>query len=71
MKSADSEIQRIHKENADRMLLASFVSGLTSTAGYQVKILHTESLGKALNIAVFVQEQRDNNALMKASILGP
>ena len=47
---------RIHKENADRMLLASFVSGLTGTAGYQVRISHPKSLGEALNLAVSVQE---------------
>ena len=56
IKSADPLIQRIHKENADRMLLASFVSGLTGTAGYQVRISHPKSLGEALNLAVSVQE---------------
>ena len=56
IKSADHQVQRIHKENADRMLLVSFVSGLTGTAGYQVRILHPESLGEALNLAVSVQE---------------
>jgi len=45
-KSADPQIQRIHKENAYRMLLASFVSGLTGTAGYQVRISHPQSLGE-------------------------
>ena len=33
IKSTDPQIQHIHKENADRTLLASFVSGLTGTAG--------------------------------------
>jgi len=56
IKSADPQIQRIHKENADRVLLASFVSGLTGTAVYQVRISHTGSLGEALNLAVSVQE---------------
>ena len=56
IKSVDPQIQRIHKENADRMLLASFVSGLTSTAGYQVRISHPKSLGEALNLAVSVEE---------------
>jgi len=56
IKSADPQIQRIHKENAHRMLLASFVSGLTGTAGYQVRISHPESLGKALNLAASVLE---------------
>jgi len=56
IKSADPQIQRIHKKNADRMLLASFVSGLAGRAGYQVRISHPESLGEALNLAVSVQE---------------
>ena len=37
IKSADRQVKRIHKENADRMLWASFVSGLRVTAGYQVR----------------------------------
>jgi len=56
IKSADPQIQRIHKENADRMLLASFFSGLTRTAGYQVRNSHAKYLGEALNLAVSVQE---------------
>jgi len=56
IKSADPQIQRIHKENADCILLASFVSGLTGTVGYQVRISHTGSLGDASNLAVSVQE---------------
>jgi len=38
------------------MFLASFVLGLTSTAGYQVRISHPQSLGEALNLALSVQE---------------
>ena len=56
IKSADSQIQRIHKENAYPMLLASFVSGLTGTAGYQLRISHPGSLEEALNLTVSVQE---------------
>jgi len=56
--SADPQIQRIHKENADRMLLASFVLGLTGTAGYDVRISHPGSLREALNLAVSVQEAK-------------
>jgi len=50
IESADPQIQRIHKENADRTLLASFVSGLTGTAGYHVRISHPEYNGEALNL---------------------
>jgi len=56
IKLADPQIHRIHKENADRMLLASFVSGLTGTPCYQVRISHPKSLGQALSIAVSFQE---------------
>jgi len=71
IKSSDPQIQRIHKENADRMLLASFVSGLAGTAGYQVRISHPESLGEALNLAVSVQEAERQDAIKEAIILGP
>ena len=33
----DPVVQRIHNENADRMLLASFVAGLTGVPGNQVR----------------------------------
>jgi len=56
IKSSFIQIQRIHKENADRMLLASFVSGLTGTAVYQVRISHPKFLGLALNLKVYIQE---------------
>jgi len=56
IKSAGPQIQGIHKENTDRMLLPSFGSGLTGPAGYQVRISHPQSLGEALNLALSVQE---------------
>ena len=56
LQSADPQIQRIHKENADRMLLASFVSGLGSSIGHQVRISCPRSLPEALNLALVVQE---------------
>jgi hypothetical protein len=56
LQSADPQIQRIHKENADRMLLASFVSGLGSSIGHQVRISYPRSLPEALNLALAVQE---------------
>ena len=56
IKSADPQIQRIHKENADRMLLASFVSGLTGSVGHHVRISCPRSLREALNLAQMVQE---------------
>jgi len=56
LKSDDSQIQRIHRENADRMLLASFVSGLIGVPGRQVRFSHPQSLEEAFNLALAVQE---------------
>jgi len=56
LQSADPQIQRIHKENADRMLLASFVSGLGGSVGHDVRISCPRSLPEALNLALAVQE---------------
>ena len=56
VKSADPQIQRIHWENADRMLLASFVSGLIGSRGHQVRISQPRSVEEALKIALPVQE---------------
>ena len=56
LKSGDPQIQRIHKENADRMLLASFVSGLAGLVGHQVTISCPRSLPEALKLALAVQE---------------
>ena len=56
LKLADPQIQRIHKENTDRMLLASFVSGLGGSVGHHVRISCPRSLPEALNLALAVQE---------------
>ena len=56
LQSADPQIQSIHKENADRMLLASFVSGLGGLVGHHVRILCPRSLPEDLNLALAVQE---------------
>jgi len=52
----DPEAQRIHKENADRMLLASFVAGLAGEAGRQTRFSNPQSPDQALKIALTVQE---------------
>jgi len=52
----DPQAQRVHRENADRMLLASFVSGLTGTPGRQVRYANPQTLEQALKIALSVQE---------------
>jgi hypothetical protein len=55
-KSDDPQIQRVHQENADRMLLASFVSGLRGVPGRQVRFANPQDLEQALRIAIMVQE---------------
>jgi hypothetical protein len=64
--AGDPIAQRIHRENADRMLLASFVSGLAGTPGRQTRYANPQSLGEALKIALSLQEverqQRFNEA---------
>ena len=47
--------QRIHLENAERMLLAIFVAGLRDV-GKQVRYANPRNLGQALPIALAVQE---------------
>jgi tRNA A37 N6-isopentenylltransferase MiaA len=52
----DPAAQRIHNENAERMLLASFVAGLAGQAGSQTRFSNPQSLEQALKIALTVQE---------------
>jgi len=55
-KTGDPVAQRIHRENAERMLLASFVSGLVATPRTQVRYANVKSLSEASRIAISVQE---------------
>ena len=55
----DPVVQRIHNENADRMLLASFVAGLTGVPGTQ-KILKSRIFSNSLPI-VSTGRTRHNN----------
>ena len=52
----DPLAQRIHCENAERMLLASFVAGLTGVPGRQVRYANPQTMEQALKIALSVQE---------------
>ena len=52
----DPVVQRIHNENEDRMLLASFVAGLTGVPGTQVRYQNPPTLVEALKVALAVQE---------------
>ena len=55
-KDSDTVAQRIHRENADRMLLASFVVGLSGEVGRQVKFQNPQDLRQALTTALAVRE---------------
>jgi hypothetical protein len=55
-KDSDPVAQRIHQENSERMLLASFVAGLAGVAGRQVRYQKPQTLQHALSIALSVRE---------------
>jgi len=55
-KVEDPEAQRIHNENSERMLLASFVTELTGNPGTQCRYANPQSMGQVLKIALSVQE---------------
>ena len=55
-KDSDPVAQRIHRENAERRLLASFVAGLAGVAGRQVRYQNPQTLQHALSIALSVRE---------------
>jgi len=48
--------QRIHRENAERLLLASFVGGLTGVPGRQIRYANSQTKEQALTIALSEQE---------------
>ena len=52
----DPVAQRIHQENGERMLLASFVTGFIGVPGRQVRYANPRTLDQALQIALSVQE---------------
>jgi hypothetical protein len=52
----DPVAQKIHYENAERMLLASYVAGLTGVPGRQVRYANPQTVQLALQIALSVQE---------------
>ena len=54
--SDDPQIQRVYKENAERMLLAAFVTGLAGTPGRHVRFSNPGTLQEALRIALAVQQ---------------
>jgi hypothetical protein len=52
----DPMLRKFHNEHAERMLLASFVAGLTGTPGRQVRFAIPGILEKALKIATTVAQ---------------
>jgi hypothetical protein len=52
----DPAAQKIHTENAKRMLLGSFINGLINEPGKYVRISNPQTLDQALKIALSVQE---------------
>ena len=55
-KTDDQVARRVHRENAERMLLASFISGLAGKVGKYVRYQSPRNLEQALQIALVVQE---------------
>jgi tRNA A37 N6-isopentenylltransferase MiaA len=73
-KSDDPQAQRIHQENVERMLLASFVAGLFGAHGRQVRYANPQAMKQALTIALSVQEaekqERFNESFYANLMLG-
>jgi len=55
-KVSDPQAQQIHREVIERMLLASFVNGLSSDAGKQTRYANPQNMQQALAIALSVYE---------------
>ena len=69
----DPRAQQVHRENAERMLLASFVAGLTGVPGRQVRYTNPQTIQQALRLALSVQEaekqERFNNSFIRSLIV--
>jgi len=64
----DPRMQKLYYEQAERMLLASFTSGLVGTRGRQVRYAIPKSMDEALKIAITVNQvelqERHNEAFI-------
>jgi hypothetical protein len=70
-KVENAELQKLYQAQAERMLLASFTSGLTATAGRQVRFAMPGSVDEVLKIASTVeqaerQERRDEGFYLRS-----
>jgi hypothetical protein len=63
VKMDDPLAQRVYRENAERMLLATFISGLTGKPGRQVRYANPHTLEQALKIALSVEEAEKEERL--------
>lgn len=64
------ELRKFHLQQAERMLLSTFIAGLTGNAGQQVRFKLPQTLEEALRIAVVVFEaeaQEKRNEIFYAS----
>jgi hypothetical protein len=64
-RESDPVAQRIHREKAERMHLASFVAGLSGVAGRQIRYLNPQTLQHALSIALSVREAEKQERLIE------
>jgi len=51
-KVSDPIAQQIHRENADRKCLATFIAGLSGVVSRQVRYAHPRNLREAMNSAL-------------------
>jgi len=66
----DPAAQRIHRENADRMLLASFVGGLWGIPGKQTRYASPRLLNMRCRLPLQFRKQKIKRNLMKPFIQG-
>jgi len=50
------QVQRVHQENAERMLLVAFVSCLIGVLGRQCRFSNPQNIQQALSIALTVEQ---------------
>jgi len=62
-------VQRIHYENADGMLLASFVAGLSGIPGRQVRFSNPQSLDQVLKRRCPYKKRKSRKSLARAFTL--
>jgi len=58
--------QRIHNENSERMLLASFATVLTGDSGTQCRYANPQNMDQALKIALSVQEAESQEKISES-----